>query len=334
MSRSVRTAILLASLAALVPAAAVDAAPDVVIVLEEGEAPKWSGPVTLVESVPGERYAWNLTLEGAYAIAEIDVRGAFDVARPKQVVPEYDDRAQHPAADHLHPHFFAEVRGSVADVDGPARVFNVTEGGSGDRFVLHLGLPGPGSAQLVLRRDVAPPGFEVDAPVNVTERSFLLRTRTDEFAYGDAVLRPARGGGDVRNPTPTPSLEQTFPIIGLAADTEYVVRVAFTDWSGNRADAPEFRVRTLPEPVRPRATITPLEPEPNATLDAPVTTIRARVDSSASPIPEGGVRLFVDKSEVHDAFRFADGVLVYEPPQPLGPGKHSASVEATNEAGG
>ncbi len=299
-----------------------------------GPHPSYEGPTTLAvleSSQAGQAYTWRLQLEKDYTILEIRVDAGFDIERPRQLVPELDDAAQHPSQEHLHPHFFQPLtRHDVSEVDSPARVYNLTEDETG--FTYRLGIPGPGPAALSLRRDVTPPVFTVGEPSDITHIGFMLETTTDEFAYGSVqVARP--DGEVVPFPTPLPSLQQTYPVQGLQADTDYNVTVVFTDWSGNEATAPTFMVRTAAQPYRPIPEVVAIAPVPESTVAGPNVAIEAQMTSPESPITREGVRLFVDKQEVFEGFTVEAGrlsILV----GPLEPGLHSVSVEVTNVAGG
>ncbi len=326
--------LLLATLSALAaPTASQDADYDARVHFD-GPTPSYEGPVglmVLASSQAGEAYSWRLDLEKEYTIIEIGVDSGFDVQRPMQVVPELDDSRQHPDAEHLHPHYFQPLMFSdVTAVDRPARVYNLTGDVSG--FTYRLGLPGPGEATLHLRRDVTPPAFTIDEPTDISHIGFLLKTTTDEFAFGNVLVeRP--NGEVIEFPTPLPSLHQDYPVQGLEADTPHNVTVVMRDWSGNEATAEAFEVRTAPEPERPLPEVEAVAPLPEAAVDGPNVAIEARVTSPLSAVTADGVRLFVDKQEVYDGFTF-DGETLTILVGPLEPGLHSVSVEATNLAGG
>lgn len=338
-------AVLRPGLAALVvlllaPAASAAPAPTTIrIALVDGETPTHDAPPGMVHLATddGDRWAWNLTLVDAYTVAEIRASG-FDLERPRQLLPEYDDAAQHgPNVEaHLHPHFFTEVRSDVADVDSPVRIVNFTE--DGDAIVIRLGLTGPGNATLLLTKDTTPPRFTLGEPTDVNHYRFILKTTTDEFAFGDLRIRPAAGGDEVPNQTPVPALEQTFPVQGLREDTEYVAYVVFTDWSGNEARSETFTVRTLPKPYAEPPDFVVLAPAANSTVEAGPRVL-ATFDS-ATRVERGGVQVFLDKTAVVDFSFVRDNVapnrvtVVVVPEPPLGPGLHHAAVEVTDEAGG
>jgi len=221
----------------------------------------------------------------------------------------------------------------VADADTPARILNVTEGADGTvRY--RLGLPGPGRALLSLVRDVEAPSYEIDPPTNVTHRSFLLVTRTSEFAFAEVQVRAQASRDWVRHPTTVPALEQTFPVQGLRPDTDYVYRVRFWDWSDNAVTAPERALRTSSAPDVPVPHVFFVFPDANSTVPADAVTVRVMWESPGSPVAPHGVRLFFDKREVHDGFSVVAGTLAYRPPGPLDERSYSVSAEITNEAGG
>lgn len=319
-----RLALALAVLATLVPPAIAEEGPDLVIHLEQGEAPRHEGApglATLAEEEAGERLAWNLTLSKEFTVVEVRARGYFDVERARQVLPLLDGR------------YFAEFPlPDLSQATEAVPLFNLT--GDASDLVLRLGFPGPGSVNFTLERDVEPPVFAIGGVDHITHYSFVATTTTLEPALADLRIRPAAGGDELRNPTVRPALEQTFPVQGLDPATAYAWHVVFKDWSGNVARSDEQRLLTAPEPVRPLPRVLDLVPAANATVPPPVLVVSARVVSDESPVTFDGVRLFVDKREVVDEFTFEDGVVTYRLPEPLRAGFHSVSLEVTNVAGG
>ncbi len=299
------------------------AAPDFTLDLWPGQPPQYTGPqgqATLQESQPGEAYGWSLNLTAPFTVVHVRIHGAFDVDRARQIVPELDDE------------FFAELhQEDVSDVDGPARVYNVT--GQEGEYTYRLGLPGPARSNLTLRRDEEAPGFTVGPVTNLTHRGFLLRTTTSEHALTDLQIRPTAGGATVRNPTPEAAIEQTFPVQGLRPETDYDYWILFWDWSENQARSATFNLTTAAEPDLPEARIFGLEPPAGTTVEADGVVVRARYASLESPVAEGGVRLFFDKREIRDGVVVVNESIAYSPPS-LDEGVHSVSVEVLNEAGG
>ena len=292
---------------------------------------------TLRTEATGQRYTFDLSLADDYTTAEVRVEGGIDVERPQQLVPEVDDSAQHPGAEHLHPHFFVAVSRDVADVDEPAHIVNFT--GSGSAFTTHLGFIGPGASVLTLTRDVEAPFYQVDDAVNITDHGFLVTSRSSEFAYGD--LQVWRPGATVlvQNPIAVPTLEQAFPIIGLAANTTYAYHIVFTDWAGNSVTSDEFQIHTMDAPVRVAPILVSREPPANATV-GPGARIAATFESP-SAIPFDGFRFFLDKIPTLDDLAIEgvinapdQYVLVYTAGAPSAAGLHTVGFEATNEAGG
>jgi len=200
MFRLVAIAMVLASIAA--PTAA-SYETTIRIDLSQGQSPIHAAPPGMValSHATHDSWAWDLFLQENYTIAEIRATG-FNLSRPQQLLPEYNDSSQHSTADHLHPHFFAEVHRNVSDVEAPARIVNFTKENA--TLLVRLGLTGPGRATLHLTRDVTAPRFTVGLPSGIEHYRFLLETTTDEFAYGDVRIRPFAGGAEVPNPTPVP----------------------------------------------------------------------------------------------------------------------------------
>lgn len=308
-----------------------------ITVTRDGEPAATGEGVRVVDHAPGEHARFALNLTRNYTTFEARVSG-WDVERARQVLPLlHIDRNASVCAERAspcdYPLFDPFPHERVWDVDGPARVF-FTSGAPGE-VVLRLGVPGPVNATLVLQRDVTPPTFVVRPPQNVTDIGFYQETTTAELALADLQVRAVGEEEWVQNPTPMYHYLQKFPVQGLDADTEHEARVVFTDWSGNEATSPTYRVRTLPEPQRPIPLVTPLSPEPNATVPREGLVVRARFTSNESPVPApGGVRLFFDKREVTADVGLAADEVAYVVPGPLDAGTHSVSVEVTNEAGG
>ena len=308
-----------------------------VVIAGEGTPAVGGEGARLLNATPGQSARLALNLTKNYTTFEVRVSG-WDVQRARQVVPllfldphEPTCVAKPGSCDYTLFEQFPNER--IWDVDGPARVF-FTNGTAGE-VVLRLGIPGPVNATLVVERDVTPPTFVVRPPQNLTHIGFYQETTTNELALADLQVRPASGGGEwVRNPTPVYHFLQRFPVQGLHADSEYEARVVFTDWAENEATSAPYRVRTLPEPVRPIPVVTPLSPEPNATVARDGVVVRASYQSPESPVLREGVRLFFDKQEVSEKAGHTEGEVAYTVPTPLAPGLHSVSVEVTNEAGG
>lgn len=312
--------------------------PDVVVQVPADGAPLVAGDadMTLARHEPGENLSWTLRLSRNYTTIEFRIaERAFDVERPRQVVPHLHLDASEPhcasAPGACEYTLFEMVpRTAVWDVDGPARIANVTtEAGA---IVLRIGVPGPVNATLSLVRDVRAPGFTLGNVTNVTHIGFLQTTTTDELAIADLQVREKGASEWVQNPTAVYHVLQRFPIQGLDADTEHEARVVFTDWAGNVATSETYTVRSAPLPDVSPPVITPLEPAPNATLNATDVVIRARIET-AEPLAEGGIRLFFDLREVTSNLVYLDGVLSYTPRDALAPGPHRVSVEAMNAQG-
>lgn len=307
----------------LLPTAAASSV-DFQVDLRAGQAPEYSGPTglaTLSERQDGERYAWNLTLSAEYTVGEIRIHGAFDVERAPQIVPEVDGR------------YLAELHSTdLRDVDEPGLVYNYT--GAEGEYVLRVGLPGPGSPRLVLSRDVVAPTFVVDPVRNVTHYSFLATTQTNEYALADLLIRRADRGEEIRNPTPQPARQQSFPIQGLHSNTTYEWYLRFWDWSENAAQSEAFTLRTLPKPDVPGPVFSGLKPAPDARLDNGTSVeVSATYEDATSRVDVASVRLFFDAQEVHQGL-VADATHVTYRPPPLAPGKHRVAVELRNEDGG
>ena len=325
--RAVTLLALLAALATLPPAAAKADGPDFTVTIADGGAPAYDGPfgwLHLVESVPGERYVWNVTLPLEYTVGEFRVRG-LDVERPRQLVPTLV------APGSEYPLFEPYPDERVWEAEAAVRLFHA--GGTGSDVILRLGIP-RGNGTLTLQRDVTPPTYTLGPLENLTHRDFYQETRTGELALGDLQVREKGAQEWVQNPTTLYHFRQRFPVQGLDPATEYEARVVFTDWAGNVATTPTYGFRTREAPVVPRPVVTILEPAANATLPNGTVVIRARIEANESPIQGGDIRFFLDKREVRESLVFEDGVFSYAPPSPLAPGPHSVSIEATNAAGG
>lgn len=318
------------------PAAASDGA-DVHIAIVPGKAPTDDAPagwLALAGWTGGAAYRWNLSLPDR-VVAEVRVdTAAVDVDRVRQIVPTLDDAPQHPPGEgHLHPHLYNEVAGPIAQAAAaPPRAYNGTLDAANGTWVLRLTWPGPGNASFALTRDVDPPNVTADAPANVTHVAFDLVTRTDEPALGTLSVAAVDVDHDQTYPTHQAAFRQTFPVQGLRADTLYRLEGTFIDWAGNARTIDLGSVRTAPEPDLPGPVVEPLEPAPDATLDEPVALIRARAGNAT--LPAAGVRLFVDKAEVHGGFAFDGSTVTHRPAEPLGPGLHVVRVQATSQAGG
>ena len=320
---------LLVLLVLLVPPAAQakEDGPDFRVALSPGAPPAYDGPegwLDLVESTPGERYVWNVSIPVEQASGEFRVTG-LDLERPRQLVPTLET----PGVD--YPLFEAFPNERVWEAEGGVRVFHVS--GTGRELTLRLGLPG-GNGTLVLQRDVTPPTYSLGPVQNLTWRDFYQESRTDELALADLQIRKVGAAEWVQNPTPVYHVRQRFPVQGLDGATEYETRFIFSDWAGNNVTTPTTRLTTPPEPVRPKPVVTVLEPAANATLDNGTVVLRARVESPESPIEGGDIRLFLDKKEVREGLAFDGEVFQYAPPQPLAPGLHTVALEVTNAAGG
>lgn len=320
--------LLLATLALLsLPPAALAAQDDVDhrVLVRGASAPEaGDAPLRLVAFEPGERYEWEVEVAQEYATFEMRLEGAFDVERPRQVVPTLEVEGI------AYPLFYPFPNERVWEVDGPARVFHVHE--EEGAIVLRLGVPGPANGTLALTRDVTPPAFELGEVTNLTHFSFYRETRTQELAYADLQVREKGTEEWVRNPTPAYHVLQRFPVQGLDPDTEYEVRVVFEDWAGNVATSEVHELRTPPIPPRPKPVVTPLAPAPNESVVAGGVVVRARVESPEAPVTS--VRLFFDLKEVEEGFSFENGTLTFYPRDLLTDGLHTVSVEATNAEGG
>ncbi len=281
----------------------------------------------LVDEEPGEHYRWNLDVDEGIERLEGDIQipaGHFDVARPRQVVPETGQG------------LFMEVQdaGRVDEGKNPSRLVNIT-GQEDGAFVYHLAFPvdpETGQAQLSLTRDVDPPGSTLGPVQNVTHNSFYVATNTSEPAWGVLWVRPADAAPDdaVQHPTQTPSFDQRFPIVGLKPETEYVFHVEFRDWAGNVASSGEHNLTTEPLVIGPSPRILSVDPEPGAALNGPPDAIEAEYDPVAGGFGARGVRLFVDLEEVTSQTEIGNDSLRYVPREPLDPGLHVVRLELEN----
>lgn len=300
--------------------------------IQPGQAPTYDGPDGLAELTnrsDGQRYVWNLSLPDETTVGTFHLHDVFEVNRTRQIVPTFDDAQRHPGADHPHPHYFSEVPADELR-DGPRHAYNATTNAS--NRTLRLALPGPGPASLELRADRTPPAVTSESPTDVTHIGFELVTRTDEPALAQLRVQHVEGGQAQTYPTQNPAYRQRFPVQGLDANATYRLNGTYRDWSGNERDAELGTVQTAPAPDRPEPVVVPRHPTPNASLAEPVAEIAADVGNAS--VPAVGVRLFVDKIEVHDGFEVADGSLRHRLSEPLGDGRHVVRVEARGETGG
>lgn len=282
------------------------------------------GLARLVESEPGERYVFALTLVEPLTTFEFRMSG-FDVERPRQMVPTLV------VPDTEFPLFHAYPNERVWEAEGQARIANVS--GTAEEIVLRLGVDGPRNHTLVITRDVTPPVFTLGEVVDLTHIGFYQETTTGEMALADLQVQKVGAAEPVVNPTPEYHIRQRFPIQGLDPSTEYDLRVVFTDWAGNRVASETYRITTPERPVVPLPIVEALFPAPNATLVDGVVIVRARVVADESPLADNGIRLFFDKKEITSGLVYENEELVFRPPA-LAPGRHSVAVEATNAAGG
>ncbi len=322
----IRPRLILIVLSLLLVPGAHAAEQDFTITLASDGSAAYDGPAGLASpgnEVPGSRYTWDLDLSSNYTVAEVRIMGAFDVDRPKQVVPLLDGK-----------HFIQITAFDVAEVDEPARVLKLNE--LKDGFAYRLGIPGPGKAVLSLAVDRTAPTFHLEDPSAVTHYSFYMETRTDESAYGTLKVRPAADMDAewVEFPTPTPDKLHRYPVQGLQPATRYNWFVAFEDWSGNVASTDTFTLTTRPKPAVPLPIVKLVTPEDGSRITPEDRIIEASIESPGSDIVEGGVRLFVDLKEVHEGFTVTDGILRYTVPADFDIGVHRVSVEVTNELEG
>lgn len=326
--RAIAIAIVGLVLLASLPTGLAAQAPDLAITIHEDGSTSLDDPDGLVVNASrgnGSSYAWTLNLTEEYHTAEIRVDGAFEVDRPRQVVPLIDGL-----------HFVHLPDRNVSDVDQPGKVYNIdTDDGEGEAFTYNVGLPGPGTKQLTLSLDMQAPGFSIDAVRDVSHIGFDVETSTDEAAEALLEVTPVDGGDPISFPTPSPARVQRFPVQGLNPNTTYTVTVTFTDWSGNQATSDPFNVTTAPEPNPPRPNVTILSPAPDTTIAAGEPIVVEASWESPSPVKRPGVRLFFDKQEIdHDRLTFSDDTVTFRPEGPFQPREYSVSIEVTNQAGG
>lgn len=278
--------------------------------------------VALSDHEPGQRYNWTVNVTDDYQVVDLAVHDGFNLTRTRQLVPLVDGG-----------HFVELHQRNVTDVDRPAKVFNLTTEGGNPTY--RLGIPGPGERNLTLHRDETPPTVSMGPVRNVTHFSFDVRTDTSEPAMAELVL--AKPDGSVREqPTPKPGTFQNFPVQGLDADTTYTFHVEVWDWSGNRARTDTAEVTTAPEPNPPEPVVTPVAPEPGATVPATGSVlVEATFEANGSAIQTDGVRLFFDKEGIERGdFTVEDGKVLYRAVGPFQPREYSVAVEVPNEAGG
>lgn len=293
--------------------------------------------IRLRHEVAGVNYTFDLSLVDDLTAIDVVVRGGVDVVRARQLVPEVDDRGQHPDVEHTQPHFFAEIQRNVTELDSPAHVVKFEQADAG--FTTHLGVKGPGPAVLTLTRDVTPPSFDLADPNGITHFSFMQDATTDEYALAELRIVKTAGGKEVIHRTPTPALAQSFPIQGLASDTDYTYWVTFTDWAGNNVTSEPRSLRTDVKPEFVAPIFANQEPAADAYHDM-VTTIKVSV-SGQSPIRPDDVLFFVDKKPVLNGFTFEPDrpgatsyQFVYHSLAPLSDGRHSVAVQVTDIDGG
>lgn len=332
--------VLVLALLLLVPTAlALPSGMDAHIGLSNDPVPTVADPLgflTFVSAAPGESYVFTVNSTLDYYTIEVGVTGALNITHPKQLVPRLalDPNEKGCIAkpdDCLYDIFEPFATERIWEVDSPARVYHVT--GTNTDFVLRIGIIGPVNATLTLTRDVTPPEVTLKPIELLTYQSFFATTNTNELSIVDMQVRKQGATEWIQSPTPQFHVLQKFPIQGLAANSTYDVRILATDWADNVAQVPIFQIHTLPEPVRPKPTITILTPAPNSTVNATGVALLASVSSPESPVPAYGVRVFFDKKEVSQAAAYLAGQVSYTPGT-LAPGHHSASIEITNEAGG
>lgn len=332
----------------LLPLAAAMEGDDFEITLFPGSPPVFASgnaTATLVREIPGEVVEWNVSTTKPTLVGTIEAGTYFEVSRAKQARPEVanlalaQERAN--STQVFDPwFFFTEVSPErVSDAGGRAHLANLTL--APERLTLRLGFPvTTGNVTLRLVRDATPPTFIVREPERVAHNSFYVETETNEYAYADLVIRKASGGEGVRNPTSAIALMQRFPIQGLDPETAYVFDVTFTDWSGNLARSPEFRVTTTVAPIAPKPEIVRVFPLPNTTIVE--TRPMIVVDYVAGDYPVTTASLFLDKRPV-DPTRVAIevmegaggvGAATYALSEALSPGRHTVLVELSNAEGG
>lgn len=281
--------------------------------------------MTLVTEDPGVRYVW--TFDHPFdAVIEFrfDPR-TFDVDRPKQVVPLLE------APERVFPLFHFLSGPDVWNTDAPAYVYNHSHDGA--TTVLRVQIPQTPDATLTLQRDTTPPAYSVGEVERLERNSFYQETTTDEFSLAELQWR-ANGSTDpwVPNPTPAFNTLHRFPIIGLDPDTEYDVRVVFTDWAGNLNITNTYNVQTLARGPPPTFAIVSPQPEARSPAGEEL-VIEARIETGDAEVEPGSVRLFVNLEEVHDGFTFEDGVLTHRITDPA-VGHYVVAVQAETTEGG
>jgi MYXO-CTERM domain-containing protein len=279
------------------------------------------GIVVAEDHDPPERYAWQLSLDTNYTLANVTVDEGFDVDRPRQLVPLLD-------GEH-----FVEVR-DPARVDRPGTVFNLSTEAEGSGSY-QLGLPGSGEANLTLATDRAAPEIAVVSVGNHTDVGFDVTTDTSEAAMAELFVETPQGERVQSYPTNRPGLWQTFPVQGLEANTTYEIVVDAWDWSGNEVTSERVEVTTEPEPDPPDPVLEPVRPEPNATVSSTGVVVEASYSEEGWSIDESSVLVFFDKERVDASeVEVGDGSIVYRADGPLEAREYHVSVEADNEVGG
>lgn len=276
------------------------------------------------DSTPGKVWLFDLQLAREYTTIEVRATG-FQAEAPTQIVPSL----LLPEDEYPLFHDFPNER--VWEVDAPANVFHASrDNGS---ILLRLGVTGPRNVTLALTFDTTPPVYRIGERQNMTHIGYYQESTTEELALANLQVRRQGAEAWVDNPTPVFHFLQRFPVQGLDAETTYETRFTFTDRAGNSVTSPIETFTTPPAPDLPRPTIEILSPAPNSTMPAGTVTIRARIVSNDSHVSIEGVRVFFDKRETRD-FSLEAGEILFTPDSMLQPGKHSVSIEATNEAGG
>lgn len=278
-----------------------------------------AGVVTNETSTPGERYAWSLNLTENTTRVDVTIDRDFDIDRARQLVPLVDEK-----------HFVETDASDLNDTGGAA--YNLSA--SADAWTYEFAVPGPGEHDLTLHRDVTPPEIEIVNVGNITHFGADVSTDTSEPALTTLVIdAPGEQARDFS--TPRPSTWQLFPIQGLEADQKYSFHVNATDWSGNQATSPTRTVTTAPEPSPPKPEVTPVSPQPNATVAPGEVTVSADFSSEESPVVTEEIQLFFDKEPVDSTqLAISEGTITYEPPGPLQERVYFANVEVPNYAGG
>ena len=216
--------LLVLGLLLVLQAPAASAAEDFRIVLEPGRAPQITSianvTVTVRDVEAGERLELEVAAPHGLVRGLVLSRGYFEVARSTQLVPRADG------------HYFVQLPGRLGAVESAAWLVNFSreEGALRMDLVFPIG-EGNSSARLELARDVEPPAFELLGVTDLTHRSFLYTTRTDEHVFALLRIWPAQAviPRPVPFPTPIPALEQRFPVQGLSPNTDYVFEIHFED---------------------------------------------------------------------------------------------------------